>query len=147
MAERFAGQESKLALVNSTTQDPILPDIAVVSMTGTLKNELVKRNFLGETGPDHREFADGYELEIEVEITDAAQIVTFINAMQAKAKGKSNDQFSASTKYVSPDGGSFRLVFPDLRWDSTPMNMGGRTDFLKTTLKASGKTWKAQLLS
>ena len=39
MAERFAGQESKLALYNSTTQDPILPDIAVNSMNVSLKNE------------------------------------------------------------------------------------------------------------
>lgn len=147
MAERFAGQESKLAIVNSTTQDPIMPDIATVSMNAMLKQELVKRDFIGETGPDYREFADGYDIEIEVELTNAAQIVTFINAMQAKAKGLSNDQFGGSMKYSSPDGGSFRLVFPDIRWDTTPLNLGGRKDFLKTTLKGSGKTWKAQLLS
>ena len=147
MAERFAGQESKLAIVNSTTQDPIMPDIAAISMNAMLKQELVKRDFLGETGPDYREFADGFDIEIEVELTSAAQIVAFVNAMQAKAKGKSNDQFASSMKYVSPDGGSFRLAFPDVRWDTTPLNLGGRKDFLKTTLKGSGKTWKAQLLS
>lgn len=147
MAERFAGQESKLVLTNSTTGDPTMPDVAVVSMTVTLKNELVKRDFIGETGPDYREFADGADIEIEVEFTNAAQLVTFENAKQAKAKGKSNDQFSAATKYVSPDGGSFRIVLPDIRWDGTPLNMGGRKDLLKGTYKGSCKTWKAQLLS
>ena len=147
MSERFAGQEAKLAIVNSTTQDPQCPDVALVSVNVTLKNELVKRDFVGETGPDYREFADGYDVEAEVELTNAAQIVTFVNALQAKAKGKSTDQFQIATKYVSPDGGSFRVVLPDVRWDSVPLNLGGRKDFLKTTLKGSGKTWKAQLLS
>lgn len=146
MAERFSGIEAALSLINTTTQDAVLASLALVSMTFTPETELVKRDFIGETGPDYREFADGASVEAEIELTDAGQIVTFINALQARGKGLLNERFSISASFKSSDGGNFRLVFPDVRFESQPIALGGRKDFAKFSIKGKCKTWKAELL-
>lgn len=145
MAERYSGQQASITLVNNTTQDAVLASLALVSMTFTIDIELVSRDFIGETGTDYREFANGASIEAEIELTDAGQTLAFVNAVQARAKGLANDRFSVSSEFKSVDGGNFRLIFPDVRFEGLPIALGGRKDFAKLSIKGKCKTFKAQL--
>lgn len=144
--KRFAGQEARLDLINSSTQDPLLAEVHLVSLNWTSEIELVKRDFFGRTGPVYREFADGYSVEAELELNDAAQIVLFLNFIQGRGKGLQTDTIQLSCQYVNPFGEGFRVVFPETAFEPIALNLGGRKDFLKTTLKGKGETWKAQQL-
>ena len=138
MALRFAGQEAALTVVNSTTNDQLCPDIFLESSTVTLKIDLVQKQYMGEIGPEYREFADGAEVELKLEHTDAQQSVALLNAIVARAQGKSTDEISVAMKYVSLDAGSFRVI----RFSDIPLDLSGRKEFLMSTLKASCKTFK-----
>lgn len=145
--QRFAGQEGSVTVVDSTTGDALLADISVESFNVHLPFDVTKKDFIGEVGPDFREFSDGYEVELKVEHNDAAQTVDFINAIVAKARSESLDEFAASLKYVSPDGGAFRVILQDIHWEGPPLELAGRKEFLASTLKGKGKVFKVQLAS
>lgn len=142
MAMRFAGQENALTLVNSTTNDQLIPDMNLESCTVTLKFDLVQKQYMGEIGPDYREFADGAEVEFKFAHNDALQSVTLLNALLARAQGKSTDEFAIASKYVSPDAGSFRVILRDLHFSDIPLDLSGRKEFLMSTIKASCKIVK-----
>ena len=142
MALRFAGQETALSLIDSTTGDALLADMAMENVKITFPFELTKMEFLGELGPDYREFGDGAEVTFKFMHTDAAQTVTACNAMIAKAQGKSNDEFALGTTFTSPDRGAFRVVLRDLHFEGVPLDMSGRTEFLESEITAKCKTFK-----
>jgi hypothetical protein len=143
---RLAGQEGALSLLNTTTQDELLPALNLLSIKANFPFELVKREYIGETGPDYREFGDGYELEVEAEPDDADQIAAYLNAITAKAQGKSQDEFAAQMRLASPDGGTLQVTFRDIHWEGLPLDLGSRTDFLKLSLKGKGKVFKVQVI-
>lgn len=141
---RFAGEEGVISVLNTTTGDQQMPDINIESATVTLALELTMKQFIGDLGPTFREFYNGYELELKLQPNDPAQLVAFMNAVIAKAQGLINDEFAVSFKAVSPDRGAFRVTCRDLHWDSLPLDLPSRTDFLTLTLKAKGNVCKFQ---
>jgi hypothetical protein len=143
---RYAGAEGSLVLMNSTTGDELMAGMPLASIKWSFPLELVKKQYIGDIGPTYREFSDGYELEAEVEPDDAEKFVAIINAVKAKAEGASSDEFAAQAKYASPSGSTFQVTFRDLHWEGIPGDMGGRTEFLKTTFKAKGKVYKVQVI-
>ena len=143
MSLRFAGQEAVLSLINSTTGDALIPDVGVESSKVSFPLVLTKKDFFGELGPDFREFGDGFEVSFKFEHVDADSAVSMLNQILAKAQGASVDEFALSMKYVSPDGGAFRVVLLDLHFENVgDLDLGGRTDFLMSELKAKGKKFK-----
>ena len=143
---RFAGQEGALTLLNSTTQDELLPAAPLLSVKVNLPFELVKREFIGEKGPDYREFADGYEIEVEFEPDSADLIAAYANAILAKARGESSDQFAAQFRVAAIDDATLQITCLDIHWEGVPFDLGGRTEFLKSSLKGKGKTCKVQVV-
>jgi hypothetical protein len=141
---RFAGQDASITLANLTTGAQVVPDIPIEKSTITFNMVVNKKEFLGEIGPDYREFTDGVTIDLSVEPNDAGQIVDLVSQIQAKAQGASTDQFAYSAQFTSPDGGVFRVVVPDIHWDTFALEMAGRTELASTTLKAMAKTFKIQ---
>jgi hypothetical protein len=146
MGLRYAGQEGALVLINSTTQEQKLPSMAIESTSFGFPFELTKKQFIGELGPDYREFADGYELEFKFEPTDADEVVDYVNAIKAKAEGRSTDEFAAQLRYASPDGSTLQITFRDLHWEGLPFEQASRTDFLTGTHRCKGKVYKIQVI-
>jgi hypothetical protein len=144
MSERFAGQEGALSLLNSTTGDQLMPDLAFESVEVSFPFEVVTKQYIGETGPDHREFSNGYEIKVKFAPTNADQLATIANAMIAKAQGKSNDEFMAQFKAASPDGGTLLITCRDIRWEGLPLNLAGRLEFLMGDLNGKGKKSKIE---
>lgn len=138
---RFSGMEGSVTLLNNTTGDALVPDIHVVSYDFTAEYELTEQDFIGEIGKEYREFYVGYSLKITVQPNLASQIVALANLFKAKGQGANIDEISAGLKYVSPDGGSFRIVCRDLHTAPQPMKMGGRTKFAENDLDFKGKLW------
>lgn len=140
---RFAGQEEVLSLINSTTGDPMLPDVGVEQSKVGFPLVLVKKDFLGEIGPDYREFGDGYEVSFKFQHSDADSAVSYLNQVLAKAQGASVDEFALSMKFVSPVGGTFRVVLLDLHFENVgDLDMGSRTNLMDSEMKAKGKKFK-----
>lgn len=143
MALRYAGQDASASCVNSTTGDQLLPDMNIESIRFGFPFELTKKEFIGETGPTFREFADGWEAEIKFEPNDSGQIVAWANALKAKAESASADEFFLALRFNSPDAGSFRIVLQDAHFEAGPEgDIGSRTEFLASTIKAKGKSYK-----
>ena len=143
MALRYAGQDAVVACMNSTTGDQMLPDMNIESISFSFPFELTKKEFIGENGPTFREFADGWEAEIKFEPNDPDQVVAWANALKAKAESASSDEFFIPLRFNSPDTGSFRVVLKDAHFElGLDGQLGGRTDFLTSTIKAKGKTYK-----
>lgn len=148
MGLRYSGQpgESSLTLINTTTQEQLLPSMALESVTVTLPLELVEKNYIGEVGPDFREFGKGYEVEFKMAHTDAGETVALVNAIKAKAEGKSVEEFALQTRYFSPGGATYQITLRDLHFEGIPFELGGRTDFLMSTIKAKGKNYKVNVI-
>ena len=142
---RFTGQQGSLVLQDITTGDAILPDVHIESWTFAVEIELTEKAFIGEVGPTFREFAKGYSLELKVEYNDAAQVVAWINAMQARLSGASSDEIASSLKYTSRDGQAFRVTCRDLHIESNPFELGGQTEFLSGTIKFKGNQYAVAL--
>jgi hypothetical protein len=146
MALRYSGQEGAISIIDSTTQDALIPDVNIESFSFSFPYELVKKEFIGELGPDYREFADGYEFGCKAEINNAAQFVTFVNLLKAKAEGKSADEFAAQIRMAGPDASTLQITFRDIHWEGLPFDLGSRTDFLTLDLKGKGKSYKVQIV-
>lgn len=142
---RYAGAEAGLTLINGDG-DEMMAGMPLASLKWSFPLELTKKQYIGDIGPTFREFSDGYELEAEVEPDNADDFVAIINAVKAKAEGANDGEFAANAKYASPSGSTFQVTFYDLHWEGIPGDMGGRTDFLKTTFKAKGKKYKVQVI-
>lgn len=142
---RYAGAEGGVTLINADG-DELMPGMPVSSVKWSFPLELTKKQYIGDTGPTFREFSDGYELEVECDPDNADDFVAMINAVKDKADGANSDEFAAQAKYASPSGSTFQVTFRDLHWEGIPGDMGGRTDFLKTTFKAKGKVYKVQVI-
>lgn len=142
---RFAGQQGSLVLLDSTSNDAILPDVNVESWTFEPQIELTEKAFVGEVGPVFREFSKGYSLELKVEYNDAAQAVAWINLMKARLEGASSDEFAAGLKYTSLAGDAFRVTCRDLHIESNPFELGGQMDFLSGTVKFKGNQYKVEV--
>ena len=138
---RFAGQESTLSVLDVTTGDVLIGDIALESSVVTFPFDLVKKQYMGEIGPTYRAFHDGWEAEIKVSPNDVGQIVSLANLLIAKASGASQDEIAISMKYISPIG-AFQVVLRDAASEGLPLDMGGGHDFLMTSLKFKGKIYK-----
>jgi hypothetical protein len=142
--ERFAGQEGALSILNSTTGDQLMPDLAFESCSVKFPFEVVTKQYIGEIGPDHREFSNGFEISVKFAPTSADQLATLLNLMLAKAQGKSNDEFLAQFKAISPDGGTLLITCRDIRWEGLPLDLAGRLDFLMGELNGKGKKAKVE---
>lgn len=132
---RFAGQEGVVALVNSTSQEALLADVGVKSWNFGAPFSITEEEFIGETGPKLREFADAITLELEVSWAGAEQTANYLAAMLAKARGASTDEFQAALKYRSLTGGTFRIVLRDLHSEGVPIDTRGRKEFTNGTLR------------
>lgn len=140
---RFAGQEAVLSFVDTTTGDAILPDIAIASIDFDFPFELTKKEYIGEIGPDFREFADGWTAAIKFDPNNAAQFVTYVGLLKAKAEGASTDEFAIQLKFTAPDAGAFNIQLRDAHFENGGGgSLSGRTDFLASGIKAKGKTYK-----
>lgn len=146
MGLRYAGQEGSLTLINTTTQEQLLPTIGLESSSFGFPFELTKKQFIGELGPDYREFADGWELEFKFEPTNAEEIVAYVNVVKAKAEGKSTDEFAVQIRFASPDGPTLQITFRDGHFEGLPFEQAGRTEFLTGTHRMKGKTYKIQII-
>ena len=146
MGLRYAGQEGTLTLINSTTQEQLLPSLNLESCSFGFPFELTKKQFMGEIGPTYREFADGWELEYKFELDQADQVVAYVNAIKAKAEGKSTDKFAFQVRFASPDGPTLQITFRDGHFEGLPFEMGGRTEFLTSTHRAKGAPYKIQVI-
>lgn len=146
MGLRYAGQEGSLTLINSTTQDQLLPTINLESTSFGFPFELTKKQFIGKTGPTYREFADGWELEFKFEPDNADEIVAYANAVKAKAEGASTDEFAFQVRFASPDGPTLQITFRDGHFEGLPFELGGRTEFLTGTHKVKGEVYKIQTI-
>lgn len=143
---RFSGQEGSLYLLNATTGDALLEGIPIASIKGNLPFELVKKDYIGEKGPTFREFADGYEIEADLEPDDVGKLVTYINLLKAKAEGDSSTEFAVQMRVSAPDNATFQVTFFDTHFEGIPLELGGRKELLKTTLKGKGSKYKVQAL-
>lgn len=143
---RLAGQEGALTLINSTTQEQMMPSLFLESVTVTFPFEVVTKQFIGETGPTHRAFGNGYEVEFKIEHDNAAEVVAMANAILAKVQGLSTDEFALQTRYRNADGDVLQITLRDLVFEGIPFELGGRTDFLTSSIKAKGKTFKIQAI-
>jgi hypothetical protein len=146
MGLRYAGQEGSLVLINSTSQDQLLPTIGLESTSFGFPFELTKKQFIGQIGPDYREFADGWELEFKFEPANAEEVVAYVNAIKAKAEGKSVDEFAAQLLFASPDGPTLQITFRDGHFEGLPFELSGRTEFLTGTHRMKGKIYKIQII-
>jgi hypothetical protein len=146
MGLRYAGQEGSLTLINTTTQDQLLPSIGLESTSFSFPFELTQKQFIGEIGPDYREFANGWELEFKFEPTAAEEIVAYVNAIKAKAEGTSTDEFAVQLRFASPDGSTLQVTFRDGHFEGLPFELGGRTEFLTGTHRMKGKFYKIQVI-
>lgn len=146
MGLRYAGQEGSLTLINSTTQEQLLPTINLESTSFGFPFELTKKQFIGKTGPTYREFADGWELEFKFEPDNADEIVAYANAVKAKAEGASTDEFAFQVRFASPDGPTLQITFRDGHFEGLPFELGGRTEFLTGTHKVKGEVYKIQTI-
>lgn len=144
MSLRFAGQEGALLFVDATSGDQLIADADVENIRITLLMELTMKQFIGEVSADYREFSNGAEVSFKFEHTDAGQTVDMVNQIVARAQGASSDEFDLSAKYVSPDGGGFRVILRDLKFEDIPLDLPARTDFLNTEMKAKCKVFKVQ---
>lgn len=139
MSGRFAGQEGKLSVIDSTTGDEVMPDLAFESVSIGTSFEIVTKQYIGETGPDHREFANGGDIKIKFAPTSAEKLATLANLMIAKAEGKSNDEFMAQFTASSPDGGTLLATCRDIHWEGLPLDLAGRLEFLMGDLNGKFK--------
>lgn len=139
---RFAGQEGSFTLLNSTTGEQLLPDMHIESISASFLKEMVIKRYIGQIGPEVRSFDDGYELGVKFDPHNAITLVAFVTLCQAKAQGKINDEFAAQMKLVSPTGGTCRIVYRDVHWDSSPISLGGQHELLNKEIKGRGRTFK-----
>jgi hypothetical protein len=146
MGLRYAGQEAALTLINTSTQDQLLPSIGLESTSFAFPFELTQKQFIGEIGPDYREFANGWEVEFKFEPTIAEEIVAYVNAVKRKAEGASNEEFAVQLRFASPDGSTLQITLRDGHFEGLPFDLGGRTEFLTGTHRMKGKFYKIQVI-
>lgn len=146
MSLRYAGQEGALTLINATTQEQLLPSIGLESTSFGFPFELTKKQFIGQIGPDYREFADGWETEFKFEPQQADEVVAYVNVAKAKAEGKSTDEFALQLRFASPDGPTLQITLRDGHFEGLPFELAGRTEFLTGTHRMKGKTYKIQII-
>lgn len=144
---RYSGQEASISIRNGTTRADFLVDVPVVNFNWSMPFELVKKDFIGQAGPDYREISNGYELDLEIEPNNGKDFVDFINTLRDKALGKITDEFIVQALYeATADGVTFQVTFYDVHWEGVPGSLGGRNEFLKSSLKGKGKYMKAEVI-
>lgn len=146
MGLRYAGQEGALVLINSTTQEQLLPTLNLESTSFGLPFNLTKKDFIGDLGPTYREFPDGWECEFKFEPNEAEEVAAYVNAIKAKAEGESVDEFAIQLRFASPDGSTLQITFRDAHFEGLPFDLGGRTEFLTGTHRCKGKVYKIQVI-
>lgn len=146
MGLRYAGQEGSLTLINATTQEQLLPSIGLESTSFGFPFELTKKQFIGRTGPDYREFADGWELEFKFEPQQADELVDYVLAVKAKAKGETTTEFAVQLRFASPDGPTLQITLRDGHFEGLPFELSGRSEFLTGTHRMKGDEYKIQII-
>lgn len=138
MGLRYAGQDGTLVLLNTTTQAQLLPGLNIASINFGFPFELLKKTYIGQIGPQYREFDDGYELEWKFDVHDAGLLVAYANAVKGKARGESNLEFAAMIRYVALDAPTLQVVFRDMHWEGLPFESGGQRELLSATHRTKG---------
>lgn len=139
---RYTGLGGSLVFVNESTDEPVLPAIDIESWNFEPLFEMVESDFISETSTRFRSFHKGFGLKLKTQPNQADQIVSFMALVKAKGEGAITDVISAGLNYTSSLGGDFRISCRDLEFESGPLDLGKRTQFLGIDLAFKGSIWK-----
>lgn len=136
MSLRIKGQDCTLRL--ATADGPELSLIKVVSWEVTIKGEILKEEFTGETDPDYDSIADGVDISMEVQFTtrDALKFYDRVQAIRRREVDAAQKIIGVA-KYDFPDGRVLGII-PELHFGDLPIAVKGRKGFVSASLKASG---------
>lgn len=146
MPLRFSGQETNVAILDTTTQDRLLADMLVKNLNFTILTEVKKEKYLGAVGPEVLMFYDGYEFTVEWDPSNPVSVVQFAGLVINAAQRKGPTEFAMRSKFGAPDLGNFAVTFSKIAWDSPSFSVGGQHEVMSSTLKGTGNVLKFQRL-
>jgi hypothetical protein len=111
---------------------------SVVSFEFTHELDIQEEEFLGETSPEFDSIFKGTSFRIEMQLS-SRQVLDLQVAIIDKAKRRAAgaQQIDIQSVLIFPNGDTFQLMFPDCSFGSTPVNIGGRSDFVTVSLEGS----------
>lgn len=143
MSNRYDGQNTSLAWFNTTTKEEQIPDMKWEKCKVSFPFKLADHRFIGQLGPEFREFYDGAEAEVEFQPHVGLDYVSVHNAIKAKSQGKSNDEFSIAFELTSPDDQTIRVILLDVHFEENlPLDLGGQQEFVTSSIKVKCQRYK-----
>lgn len=146
MPLRFSGQETSLAVLDTTKQDRLLNDMLAKNLNFTILTEIKKEKYLGAVGPEVLMFYDGYEFTVEWDPSNPVTIVQFAGLIINTAQRKGVTEFAMRSKFGAPDLGNFAVTFSKIAWDSPSFSASGQHEVMSSTLKGTGNVLTFQRL-
>lgn len=142
MSSRIKGQSTQiLIVVNGVVQKTIT---AVKSFSFSYEMKPDSQGYIGETTDRKDSTFTGVKFDLDCH-HESKDILALADVIVNKARGRApGTRINIKTSFDYPDGDRARVIIPDVEFDTIPVNVGSRTDYVQT--KFSGAASEARQL-
>lgn len=133
------GQNVEIRIVTDGKLEQNITDI--ISASVTVNTDVLDGDYLGQEESKLREVFKNFEGEITLE-TFKADFFDFLDKIIQKAKGKNSIVFTIAMIANYPNGEVVKLMFPDVKFISPSINIGGKNEKVRKTLKWRCSSYK-----
>jgi len=134
MATRVRGQETSITVSGPQGVEQSID--AIKSFEAEFQIDILSEGYLGETAERQDEIFVKVTGKAELHIP-SADYFKFANKVVSRAQRRDGVQsvFNISTSLQFPDGRRVRVLFQDVSFGSIPLNIGGRDEYVSTTIE------------
>lgn len=114
----------------------------IVSNAFEFESEIIQAGYLNEKSDRFDSVFIGVKIDIEFHL-EGMQALTLIDAIVAKAMNRRlGTLFSVGSRFAFPNGETALLSFPDVTWESIPLEAGGRAELVSMKLTGRASEFK-----
>jgi hypothetical protein len=134
MAQRIKGQETVIGFTNPDGDQDGIDDI--LDFEAELDIEILEEKYLGKTSNDFDDIFNGVSGQVSVHMRTSAYF-RFQERIQDRAQRRTaaDGVFTATSTFNFPNGTRARLTFEDLFFGPSPIQVGGRSEYVKGTIQ------------
>ena len=106
----------------------------------TFDAEILKEDYIGEDAPDTDDVSNGIGVKAVV-VPNDPDVFDFIDRVERRRRRLSSaaGKFSATGRFVFPEGQTRRIVIPDIAWGAFPIKVSGRKEYVNLELDGAAK--------
>ncbi len=131
MSVRVKGQETQVVVTGADGVETSVADVK--SAEFTFERDILSEGYLGQTTEQKDDIFKGLTGKIEFHVRNAEVLDLIFRINEVTRRRLVGEQFEISTTFNFPDGQRRRVIVPDAKFGSIPIQAPSRDDFVSVS--------------